>query len=221
MKIFITVIIMSLALCSNGQSDQRFIEVVGTGEIDVDPDLAILIIELREYNKSGSVVSVDNLEAELGKILTSLNIPADQLTADASVARPSGLVRPGAAAGKVKQFSLQLTDLKALEPLIGRLREAGIQSSVAEASHSDIGKFMKEAMAKSIENAREKAGLLAAATNAKLGRVLQIREMEADAILPARRPTSAPRGDRRGTSGSPDLEPISVTYNVVVRFMIE
>lgn len=221
MKIFITVIVMSLALCSNGQSDLRFIEVVGTGEIDVEPDLAILIIELREYNKSGSVVSVDNLEAELGKILTSLNIPADQLTADASVARQSGPARPGAAVGRGKQFSLQLTDLKTLEPLIGRLREAGIQSSVAEASHSDIGKFMNEAMAKSIENAREKAGLLAAATNAKLGRVLQIRELEADAMRPARRTASAPRAGRRSSPGSAGLEPITITYNVVVRFMIE
>ena len=218
MKIFVTVLLMSLAFLSNGQSDQRFIEVIGTGEINVEPDLAVLAIELREFNRNGNVVSVDNLEAELRKTLTSLNIPADQLIANASSSRQPAINRP---VGRERQFSLQLTDIKTLEPLLGRLREAGIQTSLTESAHSDIGKFINEARVKAIQSAREKAELLASAANVKLGRVLQIREIEADATHSQRRSVPVPGGDRRGRPGSSDLEPISLTYNVIVRFMIE
>ena len=58
---------------------ERFIEVTGDGEVKVDPNIIYLSIDLREYKKDGKIVKLEDLEAQLTKVLQTIGIPTDNL----------------------------------------------------------------------------------------------------------------------------------------------
>lgn len=223
MKVFATCILICICVSSKGQSDQRFIEVAGVGEVRIDPNAILLSIDLREYKRDGTIISVAELDARLKQILDSLGIRADDLEPGMSDQR--SLSAPAASG---EEYRLRLTNPDAFSPLAATLREAGVYSvEVIEATHTDMEKYENEARVRSINNAREKALLLAAASSTKLGRILQIREVEMGTprsmtMRPRPMgPRSSARGDRPPKMAGVEFEPITINYKVIVRFTID
>ena len=183
MRILTTIIFMLTGLVCLGQSlasqNDRFIEVTGEGEIKVDPNIIYLSIELSEYKKDGKIVKLEELEGQLTKVLQTLSIPKENLKVYASSGRQYDLKKMKSDLRISKRYSLKLTDIDLLNPLLGELAETKILAvSVNEVTHAEIDKFKNEARIKAINNAKEKANLLVTTLEGKLGQVQQIRETE-------------------------------------------
>ncbi len=236
MRILTTVIFGLIGLVTFGQAQtsatERFIEVTGDGEVKVDPNIIYLSIDLREYKKDGKIVKLEDLEAQLKKVLQTIGIPTDNLKVYASSGRQYDLKKRKADLLIGKRYNLKLTDIDLLNPLLGELGEANIFAvSITEASHTDIEMFKTEAKVKAINNAKEKAVLLTTTLDSKLGQVLQIRETELVDVYPTQALQGRVAGLQvRGYSSSGydkvqtntvDFEQIKLTYKIVVKFKIE
>ncbi len=207
---------------SFGQATERFIEVTGFGEVSAAPTKAVLSVDLREMTKDGKTISLSDFEGRLRGVVSSMKIPEGNLKAvTPAQARPMDrLARNNAAAEK--RYTIEVGNVSVLDRLIESLRQADIvMVRVTETGSTEISKFMAEAQVSALNNAREKATALASASGNKLGRIIQIREV-ASGGNPAgmRRPALVYTGPTDG-SMTDNLEPIQVTYEVVVRFLIE
>jgi uncharacterized protein YggE len=229
------------ALVTSGQTQtattERFIEVTGEGEVKVDPDIIYLSIELKEYKKDGKIVKLDDLEAQLIKVLQTINIPKDNLKAYASSGRQFDVKKRKADLLIGKRYKLKLTDIDLLNPLLGELSETDILAvSITEVTHTDIEKYKTETKVKAINSAKEKALLLTSNVESKLGQVLYIREtelMDAYPLEALQGRVAGLRGNARSgmyklysedmpiASTSVDFEQIKLTYKIVVKFTIE
>jgi hypothetical protein len=120
----------SIALMTYAQPQDdprhRFIEVTGEGEVKVDPNIIYLSIELTEYKKDGKIVKLEELESQLTKVLQTVGIPADNLKVYASSGRQLDLRKTKSDLLIGKRYSLKLTDVDLLNPLLGELGEAKI-----------------------------------------------------------------------------------------------
>lgn len=170
--------------------------------------------------------------AQLTKVLQTIGIPTDNLKVYASSGRQYDLKKRKSDLLIGKRYSLKLTDIDLLNPLLGELGEANIFAvSITEVTHTDIEKFKTEAKVKAINNAKEKAVLLTTTLDSKLGEVLQIRETELIDVYPLQALQGRVAGLQiRGASSSGydkvmtnnvDFQQIRLTYKIVVKFKIE
>ena len=234
MKILMILSLVLMGLVSFGQtttnSIERFIEVSGDGEVKVDPNIIYLSIELKEYKKEGKIVKLEELEAQLTKVLQTIGIPNENLKVFAASGRQYDIKKRKADLLIGKRYKLKLKDIDLLNPLLGELAEAKILSvSVSEVTHTEIEKFKAEAKMKAINNAKEKAVLLTSTLECKLGQVLQIREAEVADTYPLQRNSDGI--ELRGYSSyssmkvvqtnNVDFEQIKLAYEIVVKFKIE
>jgi uncharacterized protein len=241
MKTLASLIFTLITLSAFGQnqtaSAERFIEVTGEGEVKVDPDIIFLSIELKEYKKDGKIVKLDDLEAQLIKVLQAVNIPKENLKAFASSGRQFDVKKRKADLLIGKRYKLKLTDIDLLNPFLGGLSETDILAvSITEVTHTDIDKYKTESKVKAVNNVKEKAVLMTSNLESKLGQVLYIRETELVDAYPLEALNERAAGLRgAGTSGlyrvsyeerpiarpSVDFEQIKLTYKIVVKFRIE
>src|SRR6267143_1823307 len=132
MKILMILSLVLMGLVSFGQtttnSIERFIEVSGDGEVKVDPNIIYLSIELKEYKKEGKIVKLEELEAQLTKVLQTIGIPNENLKVFAASGRQYDIKKRKADLLIGKRYKLKLTDIDLLNPLLGELAEAKILS---------------------------------------------------------------------------------------------
>ncbi|MBL0740480.1 SIMPL domain-containing protein [Chryseolinea lacunae] len=207
----------------------RFIEVTGVGEINVDPNIIYLSIELKEYKKSGKIVSLEQLEDQLKKALQVVSIPVENLKVTASSGRQSALKKMNADLLISKRYMLKLTNIDLLNPLLGELANVEILSvAVTEVTHTEIEKYRTEAKVKAANNALEKATLLTSSLNGKLGPVLEISEMNFNDRLvlrgkidyqPRFEDTSYYDSDKPQNDVA--FEQVKISYTLIAKFRIE
>ena len=238
MKKLLALILTLTSFISFGQQANneagRFIEVTGDGEVKVDPNIIYLSIELREYKKEGKIVKLEELEAQLVKILQTVGIPQENLKVYGSSGRQNDYKISKSNLIIGKRYNLKLNDVSLLNPLLGELGEAKILSVwISEVTHTEIDKFKTDAKIKAINDAKTKATLLTTTLDSKLGQVLQIRETELVDFYPVQALQGRVSGlQARGTSqlgyyeeqkfqtNSVDFEQIKLTYKIIVKFEI-
>jgi uncharacterized protein len=204
----------------------RSIEVTGEGELKIDPNIINLSIELKEYRKESRIIKLEELEAQLQKIVQNLGIPRENLKAYGSSGRQLDQKTGRADVLTGKRYVLKLANVELLNPVLAGLSEANIFGvTIMDVTHTDIEKYKMEVKVKAINDAREKAALLTTSLQSKVGQVLQIREAELAASL-SQQPGSVhlrgPYNDyEKGQMNTLAYEQIKLTYKVVVKFKIE
>jgi uncharacterized protein YggE len=218
------------AFCQPSSTD-RLIEVTGESEIKIDPNIVVLSLEIREMKKEGKIIKLEEIEPQLLKALQTAGIPADNLKVSASSGKQAELKKRKPDLLISKRYTLKLPDPDLLNTLLLELGETNIYSvNVSETSHTDLEKFKNEARIKAISNAKEKAIQLVTAAGAKLGPVIQIKEIESNELMPLQGRASSMQ--MRGNPGAGtnvqekqpttiNMEQIRLIYKVVVKFAIE
>jgi uncharacterized protein len=232
-------LLLSVALTTFAQtnSTERFIEVAGEGEVKVDPDILYLSIELREYKKDGKIIRLEELEGQLRKVLQTLEVPETNLKVFASSGRQYGYKIKRADLLLTKKYTLKLTDVGQLDPLLSELAFLEIYNVfVSEVTHSEIEKYKTEAKVKAIDDAKAKAMLLTTSLGCKLGQALQIRETEFSNAYPLQSyqgraanfyGLSYEGAVHRGVSYEKEeksqvgFEQIKLTYRIAVKFRLD
>lgn len=209
------------------QTEERYIEVTGTSEIEIVPDKIHYIIEIREYfeeefdGKSKpedyrTKVSLNDIEWKLREALDEAGVSQDAIRTQeiGDYWRERGhdfLVS--------KRFDITLTDFKLIDEIIGNIDTRGINAMrVGELENKDMLVYHRKGKIEALMAARRKAEYLVEAVGKKLGDVIRIVESEAFNILPYSGIQSNVRSSDAESFDS--FRTIKKSYSMLVRFKI-
>lgn len=190
-KISIMILLVSITLTGFTQSvDLRHkIEVNGTAEQEVTPDIINVSISLKEYMDGKNKVSISQLENQLEKAVSEAGIPKEDFTIN-NLSSYNYVIQkkktPDFLASK--QYLIRFHDLNRFNQIMSKIDPKGIQSTNIDSyDYSKIDKLKNDLKLKALVAAKEKAAFLLNGIGEKLGSVINIVENE-DSNYPAPRP---------------------------------
>ncbi len=179
-KCFFLFLLLGMVLSTKAQTTdlRRKIEVSGTAELEVTPDIIYIGISLREYMDGKKKMEIEELERQLQTAVIKAGIPKENFTINNISAYNYTWDRkknPDFLASK--QYRIKVTDLNKWNQILNSVNSRGVQySNIDGYDHSKIEEFKKDLKIKALKNAREKAVYLAEAIGEKVGFALEINE---------------------------------------------
>jgi len=160
---------------------RRKIEVNGSAEQEVTPDIIYVGISLKEYMNGKNKVDISTLERQLQKAVTEAgvtkedfminNISSYNYIIDKKKKDPDFLAS--------KQYRIKVRDLNAINVILSKIDDKGIQSTGIESyEYSKQAELRKELKIKALQAAREKASYLLTSIGEKLGGAIEIQEID-------------------------------------------
>ena len=179
-KLLFPLLMLGMVLGTAAQQPdlRRKIEVSGTAEMEVTPDIIYIGISLREYMDGKKKVEIEDLERQLQSAVLKAGIAKENFAINNISAYNYVWDRkknPDFLASK--QYRIKVSDLHKWNQIINSVDSRGVQySNIDGYDHSKIEEFKKELKIKALKQAREKAVYLAEAIAEKVGPALEINE---------------------------------------------
>ncbi len=161
-------------------TDVPYIEVIGTSNIDVVPDMLYISISIREKKN----ISVDSQEDPLRNIMQRCEIPNSKLTINKAQSTYSKISFASRSGVTQKVYSLLLPDAASMARIFDEFEKSTIIDNyrLEKISHSKIDSLVREVKIKAIKEAKNQAEYLLNAINEKIGKPLEIKEVKSDNI---------------------------------------
>lgn len=205
-----------------------YIEVVGTGELEVIPDQIYISFTLKERFEGKKKIELDDQEKEMKKRMMKLGIDLnDMQLADAS----SDFIKIKRKKEDViasKDYLLKVSSTKTLGLVFDLLDEINaFNADIQRVDHSDIKNFRKQVKMMAVQAAKEKAGYLLEAIGESVGKPLFIQERENyDEFQPMRKSALMPNmameaADQETLLPELSFQKIKLKYSVFARFAIK
>ena len=193
MKLFALVIGLLSVLSLQAQTNERYIEVTGTSEIEIVPDKIHYLIEIREYfeeefdgkskpEEYRTKVPLSEIEQGLREALAKAGIPQNAIRTQeiGDYWRQQGqdfLVS--------KKFDITLTDFNQINEILKRIDTKGIHTMrIGELENKDMLAYHQKGKIEALKAAQRKATYLVEALGKKLGGVIRIVEEGSGNIFP-------------------------------------
>ena len=193
MKLFALVIGLLSVLSLQAQTNERYIEVTGTSEIEIVPDKIHYLIEIREYfeeefdgkskpEEYRTKVPLSEIEQGLREALANAGIPQNAIRTQeiGDYWRQQGqdfLVS--------KKFDITLTDFNQINEILKRIDTKGIHTMrIGELENKDMLAYHQKGKIEALKAAQRKATYLVEALGKKLGGVIRIVEEGSGNIFP-------------------------------------
>ena len=185
-KIFLSVICLLAVLSLQAQTNERYIEVTGTSEIEIVPDKIHYLIEIREYFKEEfdgkskpeeyrTKVPLSEIEQGLREALANADIPQNAIRTQ----------EIGQDFLVSKKFDITLTDFNQINEIVKRIDTKGINSMrIGELENKDMFAYHQMGKIEALKAAQRKATYLVEALGKKLGDVIRIVEERNSNIFP-------------------------------------
>ena len=177
--------VFSLQAQTNAQTNERYIEVTGTSEIEIVPDKIHYLIEIREYfaeefdGKSKpedyhTKVPLAEIEQGLREALAQAGIPQNAVRTQEI---GDYWRRQGQDFLVSKKFDITLTDFNQINEIIKRIDTKGVHSMrIGELENKDMLAYHQKGKIEALKAAQKKATYLVEALDKKLGDVIRIVE---------------------------------------------
>ena len=209
---------------------RRKINVSGSAETEVTPDIIYISISLKEYlkdNNSKKKVDITALENQLYAAVQKAGLDKENLMinnlssfswATEKKKNPDFLAS--------KQYRLKVSDLNKFNDIIGAVDPKGIASTNIESyDYSKITSLKKELKIQALQAAKAKATYLVEALGDKLGSAIDIQEIENQVYPQAMYRTSnmmmkAESADMAGAA-APDIDFKKIKLNYVMNVVFE
>jgi uncharacterized protein YggE len=205
-----------------------YIEVVGTGEMEVIPDQIYISFTLKERYDGKKKIELEDQEKEMKKRMMKLGIDLNDLQlADAS----SDYIKIKRKKEDViasKDYLLKVSTTKTLGQVFDLLDEINaFNADIQRVDHSDIKNFRKQVKMMAVQAAKEKAAYLLEAIGESVGKPLFIQERENyDEFQPLRKSAMMPNvameaADQDANLPELSFQKIKLKYSVFARFAIK
>jgi len=161
---------------------RRKVEVSGSAEAEVTPDIIYVGISLKEYfrdNSNKKKVDINEIEKQLQNAVLKAGIPPENFTINnissynyqwEKKKNPDFLAR--------KQYRIKVTDLNKFNQILSAVDPKAIEyTNIESYDYSKIESLKKELKIKALQAAKDKANYLAEAVNDKVGDALEIQEI--------------------------------------------
>ena len=207
------------------ETNERYIEVTGTSEIEIVPDKIHYIIEIREYfeeefdgkskpEEYHTKVSLSQIEQDLRKTLAEAGITQDAIRMQeiGDYWRKQGqdfLIS--------KNFDITLTDFRQINEIVKRIDTKGIHTMrIGELENKDILAYHQKGKIEALKAAQQKVTYLVEALGKKLGDVIRIVEEGNSNIFPFAQ-SNVLSSD---AASFDNFRTIKKSYSMLVRFEI-
>ncbi|MBE7175469.1 MAG: SIMPL domain-containing protein [Mucilaginibacter polytrichastri] len=172
-------LLFSSALFAQQADLRRKIEVTGTAEQEITPDIIYVGISLKEYLNGKNKVEITTLEKALLKAVTDAGIPKADFTVNNvssyNYTNPEKRKNPEFLARK--QYRIKVRDLNKYNLLLSKLDAKGIeQTNVEGYDYSNLEQLKNELKLKALKAAKEKAEFLAKGIGESIGSALEIND---------------------------------------------
>ncbi len=183
-KILFIVLLAIVALSTFAQNidPRKKIDVTGSAEAEVTPDIIYFALSLKEYFKDNAMkskVEIEALEQQLQAAVINAGIPKENFMINNISSYNYAWEKkkdPGFLAQK--QYRIKLTDLTKLNQIMSALDQRSVEYTTIESfDYSKIESLKKDLKIKALQAAREKATYLAEGIGEKLGVALDIQEV--------------------------------------------
>lgn len=157
---------------------RRHIDVTGTAEKEVTPDIINVSISLQEYIDGKKKVTIDQLESQLEGAVKDAGIAKEDFTiSNVSAWNNTYQKKKNPDFLASKQYSIRFHDLNKYNAILAAIDPKGIQSTnINSYDFSGIVKLKSELKVAALLAAKEKATLLLSAIGEKVGRPISITE---------------------------------------------
>jgi uncharacterized protein YggE len=181
-KLFLLATVLAFACDTFAQSVdlRRKIEVSGTAEQEVTPDIINVSISLQEYMNGKNKVTIDVLESQLESAVKEAGIPKEDFTINNLSAYNNYYQKkkdPDFLAAK--QYGIRFHDLDKFNRVLSGVDPRGIQSTNIDSyDYSKITELKHDLKIQALLAAKEKATYLLNSIGEKLGGVIDITEVD-------------------------------------------
>ena len=180
-KLILSALILFTITAAQAQSVdlRRKIEVSGTAETEVTPDIIYFSISLKEYMDGRNRVDITNLENQLIKAVADAGLPKEDLTINNISGYTTYQKKKDPNFLASKQYRIKFHDLNKVNQLLSAIDPKGIQSTYIESyDYSKIEDLKKELKLKALIAARDKAAYLLTGIGQKLGDAISVTEVD-------------------------------------------
>ncbi len=174
--------IFSLSAYSQSIDTRRKIEVNGSAEAEVTPDIIYISMSLKEYfrdNNNRKKVEIEELERQLQSAVLKAGIPQEDFT----INNISSYTNYWEKKKNIeflarKQYRIKVTNLSKFNEIMSAVDPKGIESSnISGYDYSKIEDLKKDLKIKALQAAKDKATYLIAAIGGSLGGPIDIQEI--------------------------------------------
>lgn len=200
-----------------------FIEVTGTAEKEVVPDMIYISITLYDKIEGKATYSLDDQEENLKKALKNLNIDLSNLSL--SGANNDVIMKRQKEKGVAqrKDYILNVSTAAQVNQVFEALYNNNIkEASIVRVDHSKIDVLRKEVRVEAIKAAKDKATYLLEAIGEQPGKPLVITENQisnSNGYLGAN--VYIPNNDTAGGSDGIDFQKIKIKFSYYVKYAIK
>ncbi|MBC8054765.1 MAG: SIMPL domain-containing protein [Sphingobacteriaceae bacterium] len=172
---------LSLSGFSQNVDTRRRIEVSGSAEAEVTPDIIYVGISLKEYFRDNTKkkVEIEELEKQLQTAVLNAGIPKENFTINNISSYNYAYERkknPGFLARK--QYRIKVTDLNRYNQIISAIDPKGVEyTNIESYDYSKIEALKQDLKIRALRAAKDKASYLAAAVDDRVGDALEIQEI--------------------------------------------
>ena len=229
-SIFASILLSVFALTAFSQNidTRRRIEVTGSAEAEVTPDIIYLGISLKEYfkdNNSKKKVEIEELEKQLQTAVLNAGIPKENFMINNISSYNfywNKKKNPDFLASK--QYRIKVTDLNKFNQIMSAVDPKGIEySNIESYDYSKIETLKSELKIKALKAAKAKAAYLAESIGEKLGGALEIQEINNEYYpQPMYRANTMMKSDAMAESAPmPDIDFKKIKLNYQMRTVFE
>lgn len=224
-KVLLFAISLLATLSLQAQTNERYIEVTGTSEIEIVPDEIHYLIEIREYFKEEfdgkskpeeyrTKVPLAEIEQGLREALANSGIPQNAIRTQeiGDYWRQQGLDFLVS-----KKFDITLTDFNQINEIVKRIDTKGIHTMrIGELENNDMPAYHQKGKIEALKAARRKATYLVEALGKRLGEVIRIVEKDSGNVSPFAQ-SNVMSSD---AASFDNFRTIKKNYSMLVRFEI-
>lgn len=171
-----------------------FIEVIGSAEMEVEPDEIRLSVIIGNYVGAKKVrdnISLDEADRKLRSILSEVGVKDNQIILKDAATNNYWVYywqtqKHMDEARVEKKYEIILTTTGQLDRLLNLIpgpKEGFIKVNIAELKNKDITEYRKQVKIRAIKSAKAKAEYLLESIGSKVGRPLYVLEMEEQNLM--------------------------------------
>ena len=225
-KLFILAALLTVTLTTFAQTPdlRRKIEVTGSAEQEVTPDIIYVSISLKEYLNGKNKVDITTLEKQLQKAATDAGIAKEDFTIS-NINSYNYIIKkksdPNFLASK--QYRIKMRDLNAINVILSKIDDKGIQSTAVDSyDYSKIAELRRDLKIKALQAAREKATYLLNSIGEKLGGAIDIQDIDNEPMnQPVRYNMAFKSVQADGVAEQSDVDFKKIKLNYQVRAVFE
>jgi len=218
---------------SLGYAQNRFIEVTGSAEMEIQPDEIRFIIRIQEYWKEEfekktefkdykTKVTITEIENQLLTALNGLGISKENIITQevGNYWRYQGkefLI--------AKQYELIIDDFNKIDEIVKNVKVTGIDfMKIGDLKHKDLTEYRKQVKIEAIKAAKNKAQYLLGSIDQKVGNIISVQELAEDnnnTWSGSNNEMSNMVLNSNQNSGDDNVRKIKLRYQIKTKFEIE